>query len=173
MKKDIKKEVLKKIDQKEVTVRPKIFFTLLKIALVAVLIFVSLVALYVFNLSFYLPRRGLSLAEMVQRPVILSSIPWGLVIIGTGLVVLLGYLYIKHEGGYKRNILWTIIGISAFLVLGGALISSTKLNENLEKRPGMRRFYNNTEERFVPGQGPRGGRGIHRQSLPYNYGPQR
>jgi len=173
MKKDIKKEVLKKIEQKEVLVRPRFVFTLLKIALVTILISVALVALYIFNLSFYLPRRGLSLAEMAQRPIIFSSIPWGLVIMGASLVVLLGYLYIKHEGGYKRNILWTIIGLSAFLILGGALISVTQMNERLERRPGFNRFYNKTEERFVPGQGPRGGRGIHRQPLPYNYGPQR
>jgi hypothetical protein len=169
MKKDIKKEVLEKIAKKEVAVRPKTFFAVLNAILAIILISIGAVAVYLWNLSFYLPRRGLTPEEMMDRPIVLASIPWGLVILGASLVVLLSYLYIKHEGGYKKNILWTIVGISILLIFGGAAISATRLNEALERRPMMGRFYENTEYNFAPGKAEkRRLRRLEREHLPFN-----
>lgn len=152
MKKDLKKNVLVEIEKKEIKPVPRSIFQIVKALSLVSLAFLGLLAIYLFNLSFYLPRRGLSIAEMMARPVVLSSIPWTLVVLASALIGLIAFIYIRYEGGYKKNIFWTLVTIAVLAVVGGAMISTLNLNERLERRPGFNRMYGNFERNFVPGR---------------------
>lgn len=153
MKKDFKKEVLKEIKDKEIKQTPKSFFQIVAVLIWVFTAGIGIMAIYLVNLSFYLPRRGLTISQMLERPIILSSIPWALLLIAAVAIGLLSFIFIRYEGGYKKNIFWTIVIISLLAILGGALVSASRLNEALEMRRGIRMMYDATEMRFVPGQG--------------------
>lgn len=153
MKKDLKKEVLEKIKKEEVKVRPKSFFVALKIFLGAFLIFLGIAAAYIFNLSFYLPRRAGAFGRNLTPPIILNSIPWGLVLIGAVVIGVLIYLYKNYEGGYRKNLLLTVIITTVVIIVAGWLMSVSRFNERLEQRPHFRWMYEEGERRFMPGKG--------------------
>lgn len=167
MKIDLKKKIAEKIKKKDVKVRSKGFFKFLKIVGVVAIALLGAVAIFIFNLTFYLPKRGF-VGSRIFPIEIFESLPWLLVILGALIIGLLIYIYIKYEGGYKRSFLWTIILITIGIVFLGALVSVSKLNERLEERPRMQRLYDWGESNFVPGSRRR----LHRQ-LPNLPLPQR
>lgn len=164
MKKDIKKEVIKRIEKEDIKIHPKSFFKALKLFAGMVLIFLGILAIYLFNLSFYLPRRGIALGRPIAHLGALSFIPWPLVILGTIIIGVMIYIYTKYEGGYKKNLLWTAIVIAVLIIAVGAAISVTRLNEKMESRPRFRQMYDWHEGNFVPG----GRRRLEQRSLPFN-----
>ncbi len=167
MNKDLKKEILEKIKKNDIKVRSKNFFKFIKMLFLVLSIFLGISAIYIFNLSFYLPRRAGVLGVGPTPPVIFDSIPWGLVLIGALIIGVLIYIYKKYEGGYKKNLLWTVIIISLGIVILGGFASATKLNENLEESPHFQRFYEEGQRKFVPGEGRRLNPGKRRMLLPY------
>lgn len=167
MKKDLKKKIAEEIKRKDVKIRSKNFFKFLKIVGICALAVLGVIAVFVFNLSFYLPKRGF-VGSRIFPVEIFASLPWLLVILGALIIGLLIYIYIKYEGGYKRSLLWTIILITIGIVFLGALVSVSRLNERLEEKPRMQRLYDWGESNFVPGSRRR----LHRE-FPHLPSPQR
>lgn len=167
MKKDLKKDVMEKIKNEDIKIRSKNFFKVLKLILLITSIFLGLGAIYIFNLSFYLPRRAGVFDGRPTPPVLIMSIPWGLVLIGALTVGILIYLYKKYEGGYKKNLFWTIVIIGIGIIVLGGVVSASKLNENLESAPHFQRFYEQGQKRFVPGEGRRLNPGQKRMLIPF------
>lgn len=150
--KDIKKEVLKKIDLGEVKMKSKAHFEVLKVLWAMLMTASVLVAIFLINLAFYLPKR----AGVFQglRPgrlnVMLSSIPWWLVLFGAIFIGIAVYIYRNYEGGYKKHLSVIIIAIAVLVITIGGVLAVTNINEGIEKRPGMRQFYQWNEKRFGP-----------------------
>jgi hypothetical protein len=159
--KNIKEEIKKRIKSEDIKVHSKSFFKYLKIILLSIIGFLALLSIYLFNISFYLPRRGFSGGHMVPM-VFLRGLPWPLLFIGAFIIALMIYLYRKYEGGYKKSLFWTILIVSLIIIGSGALFSATSLNERMEHRPGIRRIYDGVEKGF----GPRGGR-FRDQRMPF------
>ncbi|MDD3480714.1 MAG: hypothetical protein PHW75_00590 [Patescibacteria group bacterium] len=157
MKKDIKKETLNRIRKNDIKPKPKSYFAFLRAAIYSASFVILILAIYIFNLMFYLPERALRMAENGNLSY-LSLFPWPLLIIGSIVVAVLLYLYRNYEGGYKKHIGITALIVFFFVLLLGMGLSRLNLNEQFEKRPGFRQFYQWNDENFVP-RGPRNGQG--------------
>lgn len=166
MKKDIKNEVLEKIDKENIRIKPRRYFIILKVLIYAISGLLLVLTVYIFNLMFYLPRRSLRLLEQGEVTQYLSLFPWPLIIIAVGLIALLIYIYRHYEGGYKKQIGITALIILAVVLFGGTLIARTNINQELEKYPRFQRFYQWNEDNFVP-RGPR--QRLHQPR--YNFSP--
>lgn len=154
MKKDLKKETLAKIKEGNVKIKPKSYFKIIKGFIYALLVTLMLIAIYVFNIIFYLPTRSLRFAEQAGIKEYLLLFPWPLVIIGALVVTFLIYLYRNYDSGYKKPISIIILVVfGSILVISGALANSN-FNQKFEERPGFRRMYEWHEDNFVP-QGQR------------------
>lgn len=157
MNKDIKEQLKKKIEEGEVKIRSKKYFQALKIVSLGLLGGLFLISIYLFNLSLYLPRRGM------HRPTIgtfWAGIPWILVGLGILLVWLIIYLYRRYEGGYKKSLLATSLVIAGVILGLASLIAFTNFNQRLERGPRLKRMYENLDRGFgpgrnIPGQNPR------------------
>ncbi|MBW6432014.1 hypothetical protein K0A96_02410 [Patescibacteria group bacterium] len=150
MKKDLKKETLEKIKKDNIKIRPKSYFKIIKGSVYALLLTLMLVAIYVFNIIFYLPVRSLRFAERAGIKEYLLLFPWPLLIIGALVVTFLIYIYRNYDGGYKKPISVIILLIfGSILVISGSLANSN-FNQKIEERPGFRRMYQWQEDNFVP-----------------------
>lgn len=152
MKKNLKKQVMEKINKGEVKKRSHLFFKLIKAVALATLIFLGIISTYSFNLMFYLPKRANFAPPLPEQRLIhiLSIVPWP--ILFTGGIALAGmiYLYRKYEGGYKVQLKWVIIIASIITIVSGYTVYASSLNERLDKRPGIRKFHDYSEQEFIP-----------------------
>lgn len=154
MKRDLKRETLEKIKKGNIKIKPKSYFRIIKGLIYTLLVILMLIAIYVFNIMFYLPKRSLRFAEQAGIKEYLLLFPWPLVIIGALVVTFLIYLYRNYDGGYKKPISIIIaVVFGSILVISGALANSN-FNQKIEERPGFRRMYEWHENNFVP-QGQR------------------
>jgi hypothetical protein len=150
MKKDLKKATLEKIRKEDLKPKPKSYFQVVKVFLYGLSVLLFLLAIYTFNLMFYLPGRSLRMLESGRAVDYLRVFPWPLLIIGSATVGLLIFLYHNYEGGYKKRLgIVALVGFGLLIILGAALAGS-RLNEGLERGPHFRRFYQWNEDNFVP-----------------------
>lgn len=154
----IKKDIMGKINSGEVKMRSRNFFILTRALAEIAFIAAFGLLIFIFNLTFYLPKRGAGAGMGRGRLILLfNSLPWGYLIIGLlGLGLLIWLLY-RYTGLYKKHFLW-IAGIVAGVVLLTAyLISMSNINENLEQKRHMKRFYRQQQNLESPGlhRGPR------------------
>jgi len=150
MTKDIKKETLKKISDEKIKIKSKSYFQLLNILLYGISVVLILTGIYIFNLMFYLPSRSQRMLPQESTTNYLSLFPWPLLIAGSMIVGLIIFVYRNYEGGYKKHLAITA-GIIFFIILfGGALVAGANLNEELERKPHFKRFYQWNEDNFVP-----------------------
>lgn len=150
----LKNELMEKINNDQIKMRSKNFFRLSKAIVEVALIALVLGLVFVVNLSFYLPRKGMGRAVNQDRlGYLLGIIPWYYVLIGAaGLAVVIWLLY-RHTGVYKKHFLLTITMLSVLILIAGFLISISKINEKLEGQQGMKHFYR---------YGQQGGNGQHK-----------
>lgn len=164
----IKKEVMKKINRGDVKIRPRIFFDTLKVGIITVMVFLFISAVFLINFSFYLPKRAGAFKgfHLGRFNILLSSVPWLLILIGAVLIGLFIYIYRQYEGGYKKH-LWVIVAIVSFgVVILGGIMTVSNINEHFKNVPHMKKFYQWGEKRFGPMKKP----GFKGKDLPYNQG---
>lgn len=157
MSKDIKKETLKKIKKEDIKPKPKSYFAFFKASLYVASVIILILAIYIFNLMFYLPERALRMADNGNLNY-LSLFPWPLLIIGAIIVGILIFIYRNYEGGYKKHIGITALIVFFVVLFFGMGLSRLNFNEQFEHRPGFRQFYEWNDDNFVP-RGPRNGQG--------------
>lgn len=134
MKKDIKKDVLQKIEKGEVKMRSKEVFVLEKMLIVFGVVLAIVSSVFLFNLVFYLPRRAMM---MGGRPNILQIIPYDYLMFGIAFLVLGIFLLRKYTREYKRPIVITVLLISIVSITLSLVLSYSAINRQLENRPGI------------------------------------
>ena len=154
MKKDFQKEIMAKIKKENIKVKPRIYFQGLKTGFYILISILTVAAIYIFNLMFYLPSRTLRIAEHEGLAEYFALFPWLLIIVGAIIVGILVYLYRHHDGGYKKHLGITALVIFGVVLIGGMITARSNLNEKLEEQPHFQRFYDWNEDNFVP-RGPR------------------
>ena len=128
-------KVIDKIQCDQIKIRPKIYFVL-RITLVAlttlfvVLFILYLVSFIIFNLRasgvWFLPGFGFP-----ALGVFFISLPWFLILIALILIIVLELLVKHFRFAYRRPILYSILGIIIFTLLGSFAISKTHLHSDL------------------------------------------
>lgn len=138
----IKEDVMEKISSGQVKMRSRNFFVLMKalleISLVALVAFV----IFIFNLTFYLPRRMMGAGFGSSRfTLLLESLPWTHLVFGLlGLGLVIWILY-RYTGLYKKHFILIVSILSFGILLISYIVSVSNLNERLEERRGLRGLY--------------------------------
>lgn len=114
--------------------KPKIYFVLrtLFFALSAVLGF--LFVLYLISFVFFCAREARGFFPL------LFGLPWFLIFLSVVLVVLLEILVRHFSFGYRAPILYTLLGIILFVILGGFFINKTPMHQVLFDRAEKNRL---------------------------------
>jgi len=152
MKKDLKNQIMNRVEKGEIKKRSQVFFKLLKAAILTTLIVFGLIATYSFNLLFYLPKRAdfAPPAPEARLLHIIDIIPWPFIILAGVALAGMIFLYRKYEGGYKIHLKWVIIIAATITLISGYAVYASNLNDRLDQRPGIRKFHNYSEEQFIP-----------------------
>jgi len=127
--------VLKKIDAGEISMRPRIYFTLKLIVLAFISILAVITAALLFSfIAFSLRVSGtLLLLGFGWRGmgVFIRLFPWTLLFIGVCLFAIIEWLFRKFEFGYRRPILYIIIVLAVLVSALGLIINETPLHQSL------------------------------------------
>ena len=149
---ELKDKIMQSIDKNEVKMHSKNFFRLTKALIEIGIVSLVLLVIFLINLSFYLPRKGLGLGLSGNRwNHIFSVIPWWIVILGVAGIGLLIWIIYRYTGAYKRRLAWIIGIVSIAIVIAGFLLSVSSFNETVGKWFGK-----------MNGSGHGNGNGIHR-----------
>lgn len=143
---DIKDYILRKINTKELSMRPKLFFTLKIVAVAMLAALVLLVSIFILNFILFSIRINSHDALLGFGPRGWSAFahffPWPLLILDIIFVTLLGFLLRKFRFGYKTPVLYLLVALlGGSAVLGFVVDRGTGMNE---------RFLRNSDERKGP-----------------------
>ncbi len=149
---ELKNKVMGSIEKDEVKMRSKTFFKVMKALTEIGIVALALLVIFLINLSFYLPRKGLGLGLGINRwNHIFSVIPWWIVILGVAGIGLLVWIIYRYTGAYKKRLAWIIGIVSLVIVIAGFLLSVSNFNETVGKGFGQ-----------MNGSGQGNGNGYHR-----------
>lgn len=148
---DFKNNVIEKIKTGAVAMRPRWYFILRTALTVVGMIMAALFAVYFLSfVIFTLHRTGVWFTPgFGVRGLILFlvSSPWILIGIVGIFLSLLYILVIRYSFSYHRPFLYSLLGITSFIVLSSFMIQLTPMHENLQsfsertRMPGMNSLY--------------------------------
>ena len=131
----IAEKVLGKIKRRQIKMKPKIHFifgtTLLVLGVLVLILFIPyLISLIVFSLRvsgvLFLPKFGLP-----GMSILLSSLPWLLILITTFLILLLEIFARKFTFVYRKPAIYSLIAIIVIIFTGIFIIEKTSLHSSL------------------------------------------
>jgi glucan phosphoethanolaminetransferase (alkaline phosphatase superfamily) len=162
---EFKDDLMKKIQSDEVKMRSKNFFVLMKALFEIAVISLILLAVFLLNVSFYLPRRRFEM--MMDRPTnsfgfFLANTPWHFALIGIFAIAVAIWILYHYTGLYKKNLGLLLLSITLFILFIAFVVSRAGVNERLEKRRELRQIYPGQYERQFENRGPR----MHQQFEP-------
>jgi hypothetical protein len=128
-------EILSKIKQGNIKMRPKWYFILhgSLILIGGVLLGMALLYLGSFIL-FTLRRTGVLFAPGFGFQgwyIFLISLPWFLIVLSLIFVVILELLVRHYAFAYRRPLLYSLLGILVFVLFGGFIVNQTSLHRDL------------------------------------------
>lgn len=149
-KQDLTKKVMKEIKEKEIKMKPQVYFVLGSVlfgmglagSLVAALLFTSMAF---FRLHRFGPFGFLWFGEFGLRP-FLVIFPW--LPLAISLAALFGGLALlkKHEVSYKKKFLGLVIAVVTFIAFFGWLLSRDGVHQRMASLRPFRPFY---QQRFI------------------------
>jgi len=154
---ELKDNLMKEIEEDKLKMRPRSFFVFTKAAVEISLIALFVSAIFLINLSVYLPKRGLG--PMHGQPfrlnMLLNVVPWHYLIFGAIGLGLSFWLLYRFTGTYKKHFLAVVAIISILALLLGTMLAFSNFNQRLERGPGFRNLYMMDDAGFGMGPGPR------------------
>ena len=144
----ISDKIFNKIKKEQIKMRPKIYFILraILVALMTILVaffILFLVSFILFNLrasgAWFVPRFGFG-----AMGIFIKSLPWLFILIALILIVVLEILVKRFSFAYRRPILYSVLAIIIFALLGSFAISRTHLHPD---------FFWKAQERRLPMMG--------------------
>lgn len=135
--------IISQIKAGEIKMKPKWYFIMGSLAMFFGLVGLSMVTVFLVNLSIFLIRRnGPPIPWKLQA--ILSTFPWWVPIVAILGIILAIWLLKKYDFSYKKNFPLLIVGFILSVLLAGVLLDKLGLNEYLSSGR-MRKFYQNVE----------------------------
>lgn len=158
MVKDIKKEVLGKIKKDNIKIKPKKWFHFVKFGVASLIIILALLSVAFANYFIYIPKK-MGAFRGSGIGMYLSYVPIVLFIVIIFMIILSAWLYKEFEGGYKKSFMFIFFVSLIAIIVIGAILAFSGINEKLERNPQMRKFHDWQQDNF--------GGGVHRQNRMY------
>jgi glucan phosphoethanolaminetransferase (alkaline phosphatase superfamily) len=151
MAKDIKKEILGKINKGEVKIKPKRWFHFIKFGVAFLIVILALSAVVFANYFVYIPKkmgafRGSGMGAYT------SYMPFVLLVIIILMILISVWLYKEFEGGYKKSFVFIFLVSLVAIIIIGAVLAFSGVNEKLERNPQMRKFHDWQQDNFGGGR---------------------
>lgn len=131
----LQEEIARAIETGKVKMKPRWHFVLRGAAVLAGAIFLALALLYLVSFIVFSLRQSGALFTPAFGwrgvVVLLSSLPWLLVLSAAVLAVLLEVLVRRYQFSYGRPLLYTVLGVAALAVAGGILVERTAVHRTL------------------------------------------
>lgn len=121
--------------------KPKIYFILGSFLSLLALTGLSISALYLSNLSFFILRRQGHMIGPGRWNNIISAFPLWIPVVAAVSAVLAIIVLKKYDFSYKKNFYLIIIAFLSAIILGGIAFDLLGLNDIFLRRGPMRRFY--------------------------------
>ena len=130
--------------------KPRWYFAAGSLLLLAGLVGLSLLAIFLTNLTFWLLRSHGPMGQW-RLELMLDSFPWWVPLLAVGGIVLGIRLLKQYDFSYRKNFIFIILGFILAVILTAYIVDGLGFNEDWSKRGPMRRFYQQME----PGWGGR------------------
>ncbi len=131
-------ELLKKIKEGQISMRPKVFFTLKVALLCLVALFILLISAFIISFIFFglvISGRMLLLGFGFRGILLfILAFPWLLFAIDILLMASLDWLLKKFTFGYRSPLLYLVVGSSVIVIAAGCLITTTSIHRDILHR---------------------------------------
>jgi len=130
----IAKKVISKVKSGQVKMKSKTYFILKTILFSLITLFTALFVVFfisfiIFNLKisgvWFLPIFGFKVIG-----IFLISLPWFLILTAIALIIVLEMFVKKFSFAYRRPILYSVLAIIAFVILGSFVITRTQIHSD-------------------------------------------
>lgn len=158
---NIKDKILTEINSGNVSMRPKLQFTMRFVALVVLASSILILSIFILNFLSFSVRMSHhdSLLGFGLRGILtfLLIFPWMLLALDIALIIMLEWLVRKFEFGYRMPVLYLLGGLFTITIVSGLLVDrGTPLNDNMFKKSQgvpspFTSFYKHAK--IVPAQG--------------------
>lgn len=159
---DLKDKLLNEIHSGNVTMTPRVYFSLKVAALAFVSLAIVAVTVFIFNFIFFSIRISNETALLSFGPqgvrAFLTFFPWLLLALDVALVVLLQWLVRYFRFGYRVPILHLLAVLLVASLAFGFALDTARFNEALQERrehlpPPIRGFYDDAHRPHPRGSG--------------------
>ena len=131
----IKDKVLAKIESGEAYMKPRWHFILKTVLWLSGTVIVALLLIFVASLTLFSLRQTgvLFIPAFGFRGIgaFLLSLPWILIVFAVVFIIVLEILVKRYTFAYRRPLLYSILGILFFVIIGSILISITHFHQGL------------------------------------------
>ena len=152
---DITTSVMSRIQKEHIAMKPRWYFVMGSIAMIAGLVGLTIVSIFFVNITiFSLKTHGPMGAIRYQE--LLASFPWWapvFVLVGLGCGI---WMLKKYDFSYRKNFLFVILAFIAAIIISGIFMDYFGINTFLSRQGQMRRFYQQIDHQNSPylrGQG--------------------
>ncbi len=124
--------VIEKIRKENISMHSRLYFVIRSCMWILSTTFVFAVIVYLFSLLIFIFRSNALMELFCFGPrgwiVLISSMPWILILIVLILIVILEFLSSRFSFIYKRPLIYSLLGLIVLLVAGGSLLANTTLH---------------------------------------------
>ena len=145
---DFEKAIMAKVKSNEISMKPRWYFVLGSLFMVAGIVGISIGAVFLTNITLFLLRQHGPMGEWRLQSMIQSFPLWVPLLAVVGIffgIVLLR----KYDFSYKKNFLMVIIGFILSIVLTAFLMDFMGLNDIWARQGPMRRFYQSIDGKNI------------------------
>lgn len=146
---DLEKTVMNKIMSGEVSMKPRWYFILGSFLTGTGLIGLSIGAIFLTNLTFFLLRQHGQMGNL-RLQIMVETFPWWIPTLAA-LSIGIGIFFLKKfDFSYKKNFPIIVTAFVAAIVLAAGIISITGINDTWFGQGRMRRLYQQTQPSGSP-----------------------
>jgi hypothetical protein len=130
---DIREQINKLIDDKEIKIKSRVVFLLKKISIFVFIIFTSFATFFLISLiSFKIRAQGLGMFAKLGIGRFLYNFPWGLVLVVIGLILVMEWL--TKEFNYKKPLIYSLIIVLIAISIGSFALDRVGVHDRLQER---------------------------------------
>lgn len=149
---NLTEQVMSSIRSGQAKMRPKWHFVVGSAALVAGLTGLAILAAFAVSLIAFSLRTHGPMGEFRYER-LLSTFPWGAVVVAIAGSGLGAWLLKKYDFSYKKNFPLVVGGAAVAILLAGWLINVSGLDSAWMKRGPMKPLYERYQGDYIPGHG--------------------